>query len=134
MAELGLSFKGILVGERQEEKEISIRIFTLETQAHHSGYIFLNFRITEWLRLEGASGGPTPLLELDHLEPPAQKYVQMAFQYLLGRRLHNPSGQPVPVLSQFTGLIPYDKCDAYKKAGGLWLWQLLVLLHLSCSS
>lgn len=84
MAELGLSFKGILVGERQEGKEISTRIFSLETQAHHSGYILLNFRITEWLRLEETSEGPTPLLKQDHLDPAAQNYVHVAFQYLLG--------------------------------------------------
>jgi len=100
MAQLGLSFKGILAGDRQEGKQISTTVFSLQTQAHHSGYIFLNFRITEQLRLEGTSGDPTLLLEQDHLEPAAQNYAQMAFQYLLGLEIHNPSGQPVPVLSQ----------------------------------
>lgn len=108
-AEPGLSFKGVLVEERQEGKEISTTIFPLETQAHHSGYIFLNFRIMERLRLKRNSGGPAPLLEQGPAEPAAQNYVQMAFQYLLGWRLHDPSGQPVPVLSQFTALIPHDK-------------------------
>jgi len=38
---------------------------------------------------------PTPLLRQGHLEPVAQVHVQMAFEYLQGRRLHNFSSQPV---------------------------------------
>jgi len=53
--------------------------------------------------LEGTSGG--------HLLQPAkaalpkagcQIRVQMAFEYLQGWRLHNLSGQPMPVLSQLS--------------------------------
>jgi len=41
---------------------------------------------------------PTSLLKKGHLKPVAQDHVQMAFEYLQGWRLHNISGQPVPVL------------------------------------
>ena len=44
------------------------------------------------------SSGPTPVLKQGHLEQVAQDCIQMAFQYLQGWRLHNLSGQPVPVL------------------------------------
>ena len=42
--------------------------------------------------------GPTPLLKEGHLKLIAQDHVQMAFEHLQGVRLHNLSGQPVPVL------------------------------------
>jgi len=38
------------------------------------------------------------LLKQGYLEPVAQGCVQTAFEYLQGWRLHNLSGQPVPVL------------------------------------
>lgn len=59
-----------------------------------------SFYVTEWLMWEETGGG--------HLiQPPAlagspwavtQDCVQMAFEYLWGRRLHSLSVQPVPVL------------------------------------
>ena len=42
------------------------------------------------------SSCPTPLLKQGHLDPVAQDRVQIAFEY--HERLHNLSGQPVPVL------------------------------------
>ena len=45
------------------------------------------------------SSTPAPLLNQDHLEQVAQDHVQAGFEYLQRRRLHNLSGQPVPVLS-----------------------------------
>jgi len=42
---------------------------------------------------------PTPVLKQGHLEPVVQDSVQLAFKYLQGWRLHNPSGQPLPLLS-----------------------------------
>jgi len=44
------------------------------------------------------SSGPTPLLKQGHLQQTAQDLVQAGFEYLQRRRLHSPSGQPVPVL------------------------------------
>ena len=41
---------------------------------------------------------PTLLLKQGHLKKAAQDHVQIAFEYLQGWRLHNLSGQPVPVL------------------------------------
>lgn len=38
---------------------------------------------------------PSSLLQLSHLHSVAQASVQMAFQYLQGRRVHNFSAQPV---------------------------------------
>lgn len=44
------------------------------------------------------SSGPTFLLKKGHLEQVAQDHVQVAFEDLQGGRLHNHSGQTVPVL------------------------------------
>jgi len=44
------------------------------------------------------SSSPTPLPKQGHLEQTAQDLVQAGFEYLQRRRIHNPSGQPVPVL------------------------------------
>ena len=44
------------------------------------------------------SSSPNSLLEQDHLEQVAQDGIQAGFEYLQRRRLHNLSGQPVPVL------------------------------------
>jgi len=44
------------------------------------------------------SSGPTPLPKQGHLQQAAQDLVQPGFEYPQRRRLHNPSGQPVPVL------------------------------------
>jgi len=44
------------------------------------------------------SSSPTLLPKKGHLELTAQDLVQVEFEYLQSRRLHNPSGQPVPVL------------------------------------
>jgi len=40
-----------------------------------------------------------PLLKKGQLKPAAQDCVQMDFECLQGQRLHNLSGQPVPMLS-----------------------------------
>jgi len=40
------------------------------------------------------SSGPTPLAKQGHLEQAAQDRIQVGFEYLQRRRLHNPSGQP----------------------------------------
>ena len=51
--------------------------------------------------LEGTSGDhlvQTPLPKQGHLQQAAQDLVQVGFEYLQRRRLHNPCGQPVPVL------------------------------------
>jgi len=44
------------------------------------------------------SSGPTLLSKQGHLEQAAQDVVQAGFEYVQRRRLHNFSGQPVPVL------------------------------------
>jgi len=44
------------------------------------------------------SPSPTPLPKQGHLQQAAQGLVQASFEYLQRRRLHNPTGQPVPVL------------------------------------
>jgi len=51
--------------------------------------------------LEGTFGDhPVQLLlpKQGHLEQAAQDHIQVRFEYLQRRRLHNLSGQPVPVL------------------------------------
>lgn len=59
-----------------------------------------NHRITEWLGLEDTrrSSSSTLLLKQIHLEQTAQDRIQAGFEYLQRRRVHNLSGQPVPVL------------------------------------
>ena len=44
------------------------------------------------------SSGPTPLPKQGHLQQAAQDLVQAGLEYLQRRRLHKPSGQPVPGL------------------------------------
>jgi len=44
------------------------------------------------------SSRPTPLPKQGHLQQAAQDLIQEGFEYLQRKRLHNPSGQPVPVL------------------------------------
>jgi len=44
------------------------------------------------------SSSPTVLLNQGHLQQAAQDFVQAGLEYLQRRRLHNPSGQTVPVL------------------------------------
>jgi len=44
------------------------------------------------------SSSPTPLPKQGHLEQVVQELVQVGFEYLQRRRLHNPSGPLVPVL------------------------------------
>lgn len=46
------------------------------------------------------SSNATPLLRQGHLEHTAQDCVQMDLEYPQGRRLHNLSGQPAPMLSK----------------------------------
>lgn len=65
-----------------------------------SGELWQNPRITEWLRWEGTSGDYPVLFKQVHLEQVAQKHIQLVFNYLKRRRLHNLSAQPVPVLSR----------------------------------
>lgn len=63
------------------------------------GKIHDSHRITQCLRLKGPLefSHPTLLLTQGHLEQPAQDCVQVAFTSLQGWRLHQLSGQPVPV-------------------------------------
>ena len=44
------------------------------------------------------SSSPTLLPKQGQLEQAAQDHVQVGLEYLLRRRLHNPSRQPLPVL------------------------------------
>jgi len=44
------------------------------------------------------SSSPIPLPKQVHLEQTAQDLVQVGFEYLQRRRIHNLSGEPVPVL------------------------------------
>ena len=52
-----------------------------------------NLRLLEVRTGLWRSSGPTPLLKQDHLEPVAQDHIQVAFEYLQGRRVHNVPGQ-----------------------------------------
>ena len=44
------------------------------------------------------SSSSTPLPKQALLQQAAQDFVQAGLEYLQRRRIHNPSGQPVPVL------------------------------------
>lgn len=59
--------------------------------------------IIDCLRLAGTSGGPLTqptLFKLGYLELVAQDHIQMAFEYPQWWRVHNISGQPVPMIDQ----------------------------------
>jgi len=58
----------------------------------------LNHRMVGVGRDLCGSSSPTPLPKQGHLQQAAQELVQASLEYLQRRRLHNPSGQPVPVL------------------------------------
>ena len=45
----------------------------------------------------------TPLPKQGHLQQAAQDFVQVGCEYLHRRRIHNISGQPVPVLCHWQG-------------------------------
>ena len=67
-----------------------------------NGFNLTNHRISHRVADTGRdlwrSPDPIPLLKQGHLEAVAQDHVRMAFDRLQGRKLHNLSGQPVPVL------------------------------------
>lgn len=65
----------------------------------YTSLIFIPGRITEWLRLERNSRGPTPLFKQSHQEQVALDHVRRAFEYLQGLRFYNLPGQPAPGLS-----------------------------------
>ena len=44
------------------------------------------------------SSSAIPLPKQGHLEQVAQDHIQVGLEYLQRKRIHNPSGQPVPVL------------------------------------
>jgi len=46
------------------------------------------------------SPDPTPFLKLGHIQQAVPDRIQVAFEYLQGRRLHSLPGQPVTVLGQ----------------------------------
>jgi len=61
-------------------------------------FTFLYHRIVRVGRDLCESPSPTPLPKQGHLEQATQDLVQVGFEYLQRRRLHNHSGQLVPVL------------------------------------
>jgi len=72
----------------EKEKQISPFLFT-ESQNH---------RVVGVGRDLWGSASPTRLLKQGHPEQVAQDLVQAGFEYHRRRRLHNPSGEPRPVL------------------------------------
>jgi len=65
---------------------------------------------------------PITLLEQGHVEQPAQNDVQMDFEYLQGKKLHNPSGQPVSGINppHSKKLFPYVSDVS---VSGYYLWS-----------
>lgn len=71
--------------------------------------MFLCHRITGSQGLEGTSGCQIqPLTKAGSLQLVAQERVQVGLEYLQGRRLHQQSGQPVPVLRSQTAVVFAD--------------------------
>ena len=66
------------------------------------------------------SSSPTPLPKQGHLEQFAQELVQAGFEYLERRRIHNLSGQPVPVLGH-----PQSEGHNWKDSGPILLTPTL---------
>jgi len=56
---------------------------------------------------------PIPLPKQCHLEQATQDHVQVGLEYLQRRRLHNLSGQPVPVLHhpQSEEVLPHTQME-----------------------
>jgi len=83
---------------------ISLHVFPqeLRMQFPAAEYRLMDFKHNH--RMVGAgkdlwgSPIPTSLPKQGHLQQAAQDLVQAGFEYLQRRRLHSPSGQPVPVL------------------------------------
>jgi len=61
------------------------------------GFGYYNHRMVGGERDLWASSSPMPLLKQGHLKQDAQDLVLADLEYLHRRRIHNPSGQPVPV-------------------------------------
>ena len=61
-------------------------------------FFLLNHRMVGVGRDLCGSSSPSPLPKQGHLQKAAQDLVQPGLEYLQRRRLHNLSGQPVPVL------------------------------------
>jgi len=57
------------------------------------------------------SSSPTPLPKQGHPEQAAQDLVQVGFEYLQRRRLHNLHGQPVPWLPQSEEVLPHVQTE-----------------------
>ena len=59
------------------------------------------------------SSSPTLLPKQGHLQQAAQDLVQVTFEYLQRRRLHNPLGHPVPVLRhpQTKAVLPHVQTE-----------------------
>jgi len=72
-----------------------------------------NNRMVGLERVLWRSSSPTPLPKQGHLEQAAQDPVQAGLEYLQRRRLHNSSGQPVPVLChpQTKGVLPHVQTE-----------------------
>ena len=67
-------------------------------QYSQSKIVSQNHRIVDIGRDLWGPSSPTPMPKQGHLEQDAQDHIQEDFEYHRRRRLHNPSGQPVPVL------------------------------------
>lgn len=128
MAEAGLSFKGISVGVRKQKKSTQ-EFFPCK---HHSECIFLNFKITERLRLARTFGGhllhPPP--EPGHLQLRGTTSRQL-LSISRDRDTTAPSWPPVPVLSQFAMInVMHRKTQVACSCGTSGI-TTSVLLHLA---
>jgi len=72
------------------------------------------------------SSSPTPLPKQGHLEQAAQDLVQADFGFLQRRRIHSPSGKPVPGLChpQSEEVLPHVHLEV-KAEDTVCTWWLL---------
>ena len=80
------------------KRHARIELFSYRPDVHECGARFSHHRTAGIGRDLWRSPCPTPLPKQGHLEQAAQDLVQAEFEYLQRRRLHDPSGQPVPGL------------------------------------
>jgi len=74
------------------------------------------------------SSSPTPLLKQVHLEQAAQDCIQVGLEYIPRSRLHNPFGQPTPVLKSHVpkNFLPFPILSS----GLIQVLHLLSISHL----
>ena len=138
--------KATLLVYAKAERPYRVAKTILPARSHCKQTVAVFHRITESQnhRMVGVgrdlcgSSSPPPLPKQGHLQQAAQDLVQAGLEYLQRRRLHNPSGQPVPVLRHpqreevlphvqlelpMLQFVPVAPCPITARGGGPSAWR-----------